>query len=293
VPRHVLKVESLTFTLLSHDQGFSDWQEQYRGTYTWCFSYFEVFVSTLTGHDRVRPRTLQANRHATIEPFKHTITWTYADADPDLRAWLSAIRGGDTVQVVPQARFVAWRNFVYEAEIVCTGTIRAERSHGLTTTLQLADDARASLYSPLDSDANEIRVLRLFPCTGQDIVRCQLLHVPLQHGDIIQYECLSYCWGDTDSPKHILVCSCKPDQTHAITFDECKSDACAHPLPVTSNLHAALQSVRPEKGKTSHHVGRCDLHRPEQRRGARPAGRDDAADLHESLERHCVARRGR
>ncbi|KAK4493623.1 hypothetical protein PRZ48_014341 [Zasmidium cellare] len=61
-------------------------------------------------------------------------------------------------------------------------------------------------YSPLRSEDQEIRLLRLHPAsstTGDDI-QCDLFTASLADGDL-RYDALSYCWGDPKPRKNVYI----------------------------------------------------------------------------------------
>jgi Heterokaryon incompatibility protein (HET) len=78
------------------------------------------------------------------------------------------------------------------------------------------------VYQPLNSnkEVREFRLLKLLPAMDfNDDIRCELLYSPN-----IEYEALSYVWGDPDVTVPILL--------HGI------------PHPVTTNLELALRYIR-------------------------------------------------
>ena len=76
--------------------------------------------------------------------------------------------------------------------------------------------------SPLDDTADEIRLLKLYPGSGDDPLHCSLHNVPSSH--ITTAEALSYAWGE-------------PPATHMIWVNDFEFD-------VRSNLYHALQKIR-------------------------------------------------
>ncbi len=57
-------------------------------------------------------------------------------------------------------------------------------------------------YRPLDPAARWMRVLKLYPGARDDQLHVQLIHVPLD-GNLVQYEALSYVWGDMNDTVEI------------------------------------------------------------------------------------------
>jgi hypothetical protein len=82
-------------------------------------------------------------------------------------------------------------------------------------------------YKSLDSERNEIRLLRITPNSNRDsIIYCQLFHTPLDHAP--PYEALSYAWGDRSGMHKVLI-----DSSY---------------VNVTPNLDHALRRLRPNPG---------------------------------------------
>ena len=96
--------------------------------------------------------------------------------------------------------------------------------------------AYASIYQHLDVDKKEIRVLHLQPGRGKAPVICRMHVVSLLGNDVAEpplYDALSYTWGSSSEGKMVLV---QTETLHSY-------------MPVTNNLHAALQNMRPRRGK--------------------------------------------
>jgi hypothetical protein len=89
----------------------------------------------------------------------------------------------------------------------------------------------AYVYSPLDLEKEEIRLVLLYPGRGEEAVRCELRHVSLRNSP--PYEALSYTWGN-------------PDDTRKIQLD-------GQELSVTANLEEALRSLRHGAGGKERH----------------------------------------
>lgn len=71
-------------------------------------------------------------------------------------------------------------------------------------------------YEPLNSDADEARLLTLLPGRKSEQVRVEIEIVSLTKGTELRYEALSYVWGSTDDLKFIMVGSAG-DVTHSVT----------------------------------------------------------------------------
>jgi hypothetical protein len=65
-------------------------------------------------------------------------------------------------------------------------------SQSMQHALSLADAPGPSIYSPLDVNNEEIRLLLLSPCSGNDMIRGDLRNVSLN--DDLKYSALSYTW---------------------------------------------------------------------------------------------------
>ncbi|KAK0639772.1 hypothetical protein B0T16DRAFT_338954 [Cercophora newfieldiana] len=79
-----------------------------------------------------------------------------------------------------------------------------------------------AIYTPLNEQKKEIRLLSLNSGSGSDPIYCSLCIVSLH--DRPKYEALSYVWGP-------------PEPSHLIRLD-------GQPFRVTSNLYAALKRLR-------------------------------------------------
>ena len=82
-------------------------------------------------------------------------------------------------------------------------------------------------YRPLNSEQNEIRLLRIIPASDPgSTIHCHIFHTSLDNAP--PYEALSYAWGDRSELHQILI-----DSNY---------------VNVTPNLHNALQRLRPRPG---------------------------------------------
>ncbi|PYI13974.1 hypothetical protein BO99DRAFT_371226, partial [Aspergillus violaceofuscus CBS 115571] len=83
------------------------------------------------------------------------------------------------------------------------------------------------VYRDLDDTEPRIRVLDLFPAPNEEAdIHCQLQELRLSHDHATKcsYEALSYVWGSDRRPNSVYVDG--------------------NPLPITSNLQAALRRLR-------------------------------------------------
>lgn len=82
----------------------------------------------------------------------------------------------------------------------------------------------SSIYEPLSIERAEIRLLTLHPGTGDDEIRGTLFHAFLDNVESLDYETISYCWGDPSDLGTIFVNGSQ--------------------LQIARNTEAALRSVR-------------------------------------------------
>ena len=90
----------------------------------------------------------------------------------------------------------------------------------------------ASPCKRLDEARKEIRVLRLLPGLSGSIIRCTLRIASLMCDSPQPYEALSYAWGESRHSRSIRV----------------HQGGVSNTLPVTDNLFAALNGLRPRFG---------------------------------------------
>ena len=199
-----LAVRRITFTTTSHDQGFSDSESQYGGTYQASFTWFDACVLSPSGHERVPRRSIQYNVNASLEYKRHVNCWSLEDADDDLRHWMTSIRPGDTVQIVPRAHFPAWTNFVNAAKIELWAS-PSDWSVAAHTIISLVEKNDYSGYRPLMHDLREIRVVELQPGEAEQPIRLALKYTRLLERDCLRYDALSYCWGEAKDPQVLLL----------------------------------------------------------------------------------------
>ena len=99
--------------------------------------------------------------------------------------------------------------------------------------------AELSLENP---NVNKIRLLALFPGEMGSRIRCSLTVVALE--DRLQYEALSYTWGDESNPSEVKVYPSKPlPRTSTFSIHQIEASP-SESLQITKNLDTALQSLR-------------------------------------------------
>ncbi|PWY92186.1 ankyrin [Aspergillus heteromorphus CBS 117.55] len=120
----------ITFTMVSHDQGWSNDnpvnlrnQCTYFGSRTW----FEIVVDNCHRLGEALPRRrIACNLHASKNYRRQTVVWTLEDESPGLRDWIEAIQPGDTLYMVPRAKQNCWTNHVREMTV----SVYYEREEG-------------------------------------------------------------------------------------------------------------------------------------------------------------------
>ncbi|KAF2169621.1 hypothetical protein M409DRAFT_20035 [Zasmidium cellare ATCC 36951] len=212
VPSNFARVTRITVNVTSHDQGFSSHENPV------CGSFFHVAIVAPEGHFRQRWHAFQ-NRIANPKPFTQTRTWP---GDALEKFAVRTIRVNDTIQILPQTHFVAWRNNVLKANIEIFGEVSASSRGPVSPLESYANYMPQALYAPLKE--KEIRVLRLLDGEPGSTIGCTLEHMQLVSVEHLQFEALSYCWGDALDLRTIEVSG--------------------RPFQVTANLHRALLRLR-------------------------------------------------
>jgi hypothetical protein len=224
-----LRVRRIVFTTTSHDQGYSGDPER-QGTYLHSHTFFDVHVVEPSGHDRVPPRALQFNVHAGRAYKTHINCWDYrdveygADGDPSsallwqnlglsLQDWLQSIRSGDSVQIVPMAKFPGWNNFVLEACVEVWAEPATSNGPSLLAISTYLNNDYSS-YRPLDAESKEVRLVVIEPAAGDgegggvdSPLRLSLQYTALDDPNHVPYEALSYTWGTEFDPRPVYVTS--------------------------------------------------------------------------------------
>lgn len=132
---------------------------------------------------------LQHNVHARWEATRHVKAYDFRDeADENSEqgsseAWLSAIKCGDTVQLIPRALWPAWFNWVMEARI----EVWAEIGAVVNSNRSYPDD---KIYCPLHAEEREIRVVAIERGRDHDPPRLSLHYTSLSRGDRILFNAL-------------------------------------------------------------------------------------------------------
>ncbi|KAH6612159.1 heterokaryon incompatibility protein-domain-containing protein [Boeremia exigua] len=223
LPGDAARIERITVTLSSRDQGFCDDQSMVgHGGYTW----FELNIETNGGRNNIPRRCFYRNpagipawsesRSVLDCTQEHDELWNYA----------TAIKPYDVIQLIPRAQFSGWTNFLRKAKL------KIEYS---THQLQPSDKSKSVFkYQGLDKgDKKSTRLLDLRPGELSDpiVVALKTCIMGQEEGPDPPYEALSYCWGEPDSSSNGLL--------HVL--DEAGSTSVAY---VSHNLFQALLQLR-------------------------------------------------
>ncbi|KAI7780418.1 hypothetical protein LA080_016037 [Diaporthe eres] len=207
------------------------------------------------------------NIHASLEFKEHVTIWDLEDGDPSILDWLSALHPGDTIQIVPRAKYPLWVNWVREAKIEMWVEIAdssyAGHNKGLAELIQ-ENRPTYERYRPLNNGEKEIRVVDLHPAKSTDaplqlvlrlarlwyylerklllaLPRHKLLFLKAMAVKLLgvhssRYDALSYCWGSHSSqdPPSLELSIEGMGERRTIAF------------AITPNLHAALRQLRLE-----------------------------------------------
>ena len=215
LPNNIGAVRRVIFKTTSHDQGkhagpshsrsvltasgFSDTADKDGGTYNQSYTSFEARILAPIGHDRSHRIVFQANIHADFTFRQHENVWNFDDNDPSHQNWLGSIKGGDLVQIIPRAQYLAWLNYVKSAELEVfweNATIQGSRNltPGNVPGHPLRNDDFP--YQPLDELNSQIRLITLKPGSFSEPIACYMTYVSLNDKSQYEYESLSYCWGN-------------------------------------------------------------------------------------------------
>jgi hypothetical protein len=102
------------------------------------------------------------------------------------------------------------------------------------------------VYQPLAPESREIRVLGLYPGSGDEIY-VQLLHCSLEDSSL-QYEALSYCWGDENDTVPVFMATSSSSSVGTLfpqgasNSDEAPAVIC--PFRIPRNCYDALVALR-------------------------------------------------
>lgn len=144
-------------------------------------------------------------------------------------AWVSAIKSGDTVQLVPRAKWPAWVNWVIEGRI----EVWVETVPAVTSDRPEPDE---KLYRPLNVGEREIRVVTIEPGEESMTPRLSLQYTCLSSAERLHFNAFSYCWGEATTTTLV------PLTSHVDGVQ-----VSSH-VAVNDNLLAALKRLRCQDG---------------------------------------------
>ena len=105
-------VQKVAFTIMSHDQGFSD-NTGFVGSYVHSWTGFRVRILKADGGQTlgVDDNWIQVNVHGSAKWRTHIVIYGHGK-HVRKRKWLDQINSGDAIQVVPWAKWPGWTNYV-------------------------------------------------------------------------------------------------------------------------------------------------------------------------------------
>ncbi|EEU43137.1 uncharacterized protein NECHADRAFT_83581 [Fusarium vanettenii 77-13-4] len=227
VPADAKKVVAVTFTAVSHDQGWASKQEE--PSFTW----FDASVKRPEGRGDLRTITVFHNRLANKEFFELNTRWHLRDG-PRRRLWIEALRPGDVIQLIPRAIYTAWVNIVKECRIKIeyeTKTIHEELD-------ELHLFSNIEHYNTfLSVNDQEIRLLHVEPGEFDDPIKAYFSQASLNDAEnrSLSFDALSYCWGDVTDRTDIFLA---PDK------DDVKLDGALQRFSVGRSAAEALRRLR-------------------------------------------------
>jgi ankyrin repeat protein/Cdc6-like AAA superfamily ATPase len=108
LPPSFQKASTIVIVTRSHDQGWSSYPEE-QGTYHGSQTFFSVEAKSATGEPK-GSLVFQYNIHGSSKTREHTnILSSRASSAKEL---IDKLQAGDVIQVIPQARYAGWVNYV-------------------------------------------------------------------------------------------------------------------------------------------------------------------------------------
>ncbi|KAI0439739.1 heterokaryon incompatibility protein-domain-containing protein [Xylaria telfairii] len=199
VPSDARKILSITFTIVSRDQGWAD-----EGGFS--YSWFDTVVQRRTlGLTDLPSYTICANRTGNPEFFEHQTRWD-CQSEPHIRLWTEALQRGDIISILPRAIFPARVNIIREASIkIQYDAYEEERSETHTG----ADEGERFYIRSLEANEHEIRILVVEPGLYDELIVCSFDYSMLKENGSIasppNFDALSYCWGNSPGDSYILL----------------------------------------------------------------------------------------
>jgi hypothetical protein len=226
------------------------WGDDKSSSWTW----FEMVIVTESrplarnaGHIWPLARKLQINHNEAANPDYQEISTTISRLSDreTYRGWLSSIRPGEKIQVLPQARFLRWVNNIREIELEVSWSLNVQTSLAPDPALP-APDSRSSIpmYLPLRVDRPEIRLLEIQSGHSNEHVVCSMLHTSIKDTkNQIPYTALSYCWGSPKTKKAITV-------QVPLEFDDPGTQTQVFEVQIQENLYDAIKHLRRQDGRS-------------------------------------------
>lgn len=109
------RVREIRFDISSHDQGWSSFSKDH-GTFRNSWTWFDLGIEWALDRETIpqyKDIRMATNLHASSQTNRHRIVYRN---DQDLPL-LSLLRNGDSVSIIPRARFPGWTNYVESASI--------------------------------------------------------------------------------------------------------------------------------------------------------------------------------
>lgn len=162
-------------------------------------------------------------------------------ADP--LSGIDLIRPGQIIQLLPRAKYLRWVNFVHELELEVWWTAKVAQGEKQDKAGDIArKPEKKRVYSRLDSQTQEIRLLELHSGREGDPVSCNMIHASISDAkDNVPYTALSYCWGDRNELATIQLSFAARDPSSTEPVDRVE-------FQIQANLYDALKHMRREQG---------------------------------------------
>ncbi|KAK0624203.1 heterokaryon incompatibility protein-domain-containing protein [Immersiella caudata] len=199
VPSDCAEVTTAVFITLSRDQG-RRWADDSISN-TW----FEVALRRPKGRTDVSTIRIQHNRAGNPEFFEFKTRWDVQESGRRLQTWLWLLRPGDVIQIVPKAVYTAWVNIIQSASIEIE--YRERDAAELVPSPASSTDQIAPFYSPLDYNAQQIRVLVVDSGELGEEIQARFEHISLEGDSATHnaFHALSYCWGESTERFNITI----------------------------------------------------------------------------------------
>ncbi|KAM0208638.1 hypothetical protein ACHAQI_006841 [Fusarium lateritium] len=217
VPQDAKRVTAVTFEGISRDQGWADRAEAVS------FTWWDASVKRPEGRGDLRTITVINNRLANSEPQNWSERW-HVFHGPRKRLWIQALRPGDVIQLIPRAMYMAWTNIIDEGRIKIE--YEAKELDEEIQALQITSNA--SHYSQsLDVVRQDVRLLHVKPGSFDDPIEGHFRLVSLRDVENggIDFNALSYCWGDPTEREEIFLFSREEEAGEGQPFSIGKSAA--------------------------------------------------------------------